>query len=564
VGAKVLWVTEVDEVVVRLLTWLWGTIGVAVWSIGMWGPLPLYLLCLPVGIVAIVGVTRSAATLILRRAGHGKPVIGGSARQKIAIAWLYLVVSAPMALLFAAERPLLAVVWIAAVILASVYMEHSADRPRSLMTAVVLATGVVITPVAIWVGSHVSVSSPGTGRSASSLDSLPYLSHVPVTDDDREGGVVRFAANASQGLNLLCLRSDPQAVLLDMEGQAVHTWRVPPGQRPWHHVYLLSSGRLLGGAYDGPLTLVDRFSRVLWTRPMRFHHDIEVAPNGELLVLDRVSEIIRWWGLPIPVVNDRLVALSGRGTVRRVFDLYPPFRSHVPSSRLVAAVWAVFDLHLAGVWRDLWDAWRSGRGFQLPADGPFDIMHHNTVSVIRHAVAGVCRPGQVLVSARNMDRIGILDLALGELVWSWGPGVLSQQHKPLQLDDGTILVYDNGRARGASRILAVEPGSDAVVWQYDASPPESFFSAIGGGAQRLANGNTLITEEYRGRVFEVTKQGAMVWEFLAPIDRERGTRAAVYRMHRVTEQPPWLTRPNQSARPESAVGDGEGESDGDS
>jgi hypothetical protein len=37
-----------------------------------------------------------------------------------------------------------------------------------------------------------------------------------------------------------------------------------------------------------------------------------------------------------------------------------------------------------------------------------------------------------------------------------------------------------------------------------------------GIAQRLANGNTLLTESSFGRFFEVTKEGEIVWEYVNP------------------------------------------------
>jgi hypothetical protein len=35
--------------------------------------------------------------------------------------------------------------------------------------------------------------------------------------------------------------------------------------------------------------------------------------------------------------------------------------------------------------------------------------------------------------------------------------------------------------------------------------------------ERLANGNTLITESEGGRLFEVTPEGEIVWEYLNPV-----------------------------------------------
>lgn len=48
--------------------------------------------------------------------------------------------------------------------------------------------------------------------------------------------------------------------------------------------------------------------------------------------------------------------------------------------------------------------------------------------------------------------------------------------------------------RDYSRVIEVEPVKRKVVWEYKAEPPESFFSGVMGGNQRLPNGNTLITE----------------------------------------------------------------------
>ena len=38
-----------------------------------------------------------------------------------------------------------------------------------------------------------------------------------------------------------------------------------------------------------------------------------------------------------------------------------------------------------------------------------------------------------------------------------------------------------------------------------------------GGVQRLANGNTLICESLHGRVFEVTPEGEIVWDYVCPM-----------------------------------------------
>ena len=63
-----------------------------------------------------------------------------------------------------------------------------------------------------------------------------------------------------------------------------------------------------------------------------------------------------------------------------------------------------------------------------------------------------------------------------------------------------------------------------IVWQY--TPKEAgflipldanrFYSPFISSAQRLPNGNTLICEGSDGRVFEVTAEHEIVWEFVCP------------------------------------------------
>jgi len=54
------------------------------------------------------------------------------------------------------------------------------------------------------------------------------------------------------------------------------------------------------------------------------------------------------------------------------------------------------------------------------------------------------------------------------------------------------------------------------VWQYTDQSLFEFFSPYISGAQRLANGNTLICEGCHGRIFEVTREGDVVWEYVSP------------------------------------------------
>lgn len=59
-------------------------------------------------------------------------------------------------------------------------------------------------------------------------------------------------------------------------------------------------------------------------------------------------------------------------------------------------------------------------------------------------------------------------------------------------------------------------GPEKPVWTYIAKDTISFWSNFISGAHRMNNGNTFINEGAKGRFFEVTKEGKIVWEYLIP------------------------------------------------
>jgi hypothetical protein len=85
-------------------------------------------------------------------------------------------------------------------------------------------------------------------------------------------------------------------------------------------------------------------------------------------------------------------------------------------------------------------------------------------------------------------------------------------------------------ARATSRIIEVDPVSFELVWSYDGP---NFYAMNISGAQRLANGNTLITEGPSGRLFEVTTDGDIVWEYIHPVYVGARASNSVYRAYRV-------------------------------
>ncbi|MGB5318674.1 aryl-sulfate sulfotransferase [Eudoraea sp.] len=59
-------------------------------------------------------------------------------------------------------------------------------------------------------------------------------------------------------------------------------------------------------------------------------------------------------------------------------------------------------------------------------------------------------------------------------------------------------------------------GPEEPYWTYVAKDTLSFYGSFISGAHRMENGNTFINEGPKGRFFEVTPEGDMVWEYLNP------------------------------------------------
>jgi hypothetical protein len=169
-----------------------------------------------------------------------------------------------------------------------------------------------------------------------------------------------------------------------------------------------------------------------------------------------------------------------------------------------------------------------------------DWTHSNTIEVLPDTPLGRqdsrLRAGNLLFSCRSLDIIGIIDRDKEKIVWAWGLGELDGQHQPTMLDDGDILIFDNGTYRGYSRAVEINPATGEIVWEY--TDGENFYSPYRAGVQRLPNGNTMICESDAGRIFEVTSDKEIVWDYHSPFigqgDGNQGRH--IYRATRYTDE----------------------------
>ena len=147
--------------------------------------------------------------------------------------------------------------------------------------------------------------------------------------------------------------------------------------------------------------------------------------------------------------------------------------------------------------------------------------------------------GDIAFSARSCDRIGVIDGATGALTFKFTE--TQGQHHVTWVDDRKILVFDNGYAN--SRVLEIDVDTSEITWKYQGNPGPQFYSGHISGVERLWSGSVLVCEGTSGRLFEVTRDHEIVWEWINPITttNESGRASnSIYRAHRYRHDHPAL------------------------
>ena len=338
-------------------------------------------------------------------------------------------------------------------------------------------------------------------------------------------GLARHQPQLSyKGYTLVIPIAGDCAFLVDMDGRFVHRWRFE-GFRPFK-AELLEHGGLLVMGLDAallpqgpppeigspPAPFAQRIRRlganasllrevtwdgeVVWEhQESAMHHDFKRLPNGhtvfpvwvemtpELTKAVKGGTRLAREQLPL-MLGDDIVEIDAQGNeVRRV------------------ETWKLFDPRRDPI---------------CPLEARIEWTHLNSVDVRDD--------GAVLISCRNNSRVAIIDPA-GEMTWRYGAPDTAHQHHATWIANGNVQIFDNGmhrvRALSTSKVIEVNPANNEVVWSYQGSPPEQFFSGHISGATRLPNQNTLICEGTSGRLFEVTRNGEVVWEWWNPVYNTR-------------------------------------------
>jgi len=307
----------------------------------------------------------------------------------------------------------------------------------------------------------------------------------------RARGLKIWEDEACDGYTVYVSADYSGAFMADMDGHIVHRWHE---RRPehWTRAWVYPDGSILGvSAYPARLIKLDSESNVLWeygTEALRAHHDVVVAPDGRIYALMREARVMEWLR-PVPLLDDQVCILEPDGdSVREVACISIPA--------------AFYDSDYAN--------WVASHRFGRFTSDPF---HTNSVEVLDGTVPHPAfREGNLLVSVRNMSCLAVIDPDSSKVVWA-NRGRWLRQHEARVTPGGHVMLFDNRTSDGQSRVVEYDVVDDEIVWEYT---EPGFFSRGSGAQQLLPNGNVLITESGKGRVFEITGDGRVVWEFLNP------------------------------------------------
>jgi len=344
---------------------------------------------------------------------------------------------------------------------------------------------------------------------------------------------VHDADKAYQGLTLYPVTGKPEVHLLNMHGKILNRWHVDADR-----ARLLPNGNLLvihGSAWgrnEEPwenmremIREYDWEGELVWEYKASeiVHHDLQRLPNGNTLFLLRhiipVDEIDRETldekRREADIRSDSVVEIDMDGQIQWEWHLHDAADFNYCGKRSC-------DYLLRGddMIREF-DNWTHVNSVQLvPENKWYDAGDERF------------KPGNLIIMPRNWWTVIIVDRDSKKIVWEYQGdyrGGISGGHEPHMIQkglpgEGNILIFDNGFQvhRGESFILEINPVSLEREWTYDVG--KQFFSRTRGSMQRLPNGNTLISEDNTGRVFEITPDEEIVWEYKGELETSRAGR----------------------------------------
>ncbi len=338
----------------------------------------------------------------------------------------------------------------------------------------------------------------------------------------------------------------------------------------WTLTNVQLDGGFAGTGSNQPAVIVmyDEFAVPVWyyingeTADWRGDVSVHMARNGNLVIGPAAGEAPReidlggnivWKGPEQPEgVMSSVGAMSHHGS-RLSNGNYVVIRYVRLDASLVDTQLEEYSPNNELVW-----SFSAAESMVLPPEATSDFCHGNSVTVDldEDVVYLSCRWLGVVKARRSGEQEVLWHLAgtynesfPGDMSFDPPESQFSDIHDPEIHDDGTLIVFDNGGLGDGeyhSRVLEYaideEEKLATLVWEFpgdsavDSWYTDEWYTRIWGDADRLENDNVLITAGARGaeertRIFEVTRDGDVVWELTSAPDR------GSYRAERLSPPP---------------------------
>jgi hypothetical protein len=328
---------------------------------------------------------------------------------------------------------------------------------------------------------------------------------------------------------------DGKTYAIDVNGKFAKVWTSPVADTTLGYTRPLDNGNLLAFVgHNAGLSQAVEFTQagaIAWqytdAADRTFHHDLTRLANGNTLIV--CSRVVHYPNISDKaLIDDCLVEVDPSDNIVFAWEAADHFDEFNLSDTAKAIIAAT-----GGDWGHMNSA------EEIPSNDYNDPRF---------------KQGNIIVSFRNLNIIVIVDPTTGSIVWK-SDNVTIGQHDVTMIKKGlsgagNLLIFDNGFSdiannpgpipgRFYSRAAEMNPLDLSIVNEYNEGmsglPLWWFFSPFVGSAQRLPNGNTLIDEGSDGRIFEVTPNGKIVWEWVNRILVQgfQGPSSRVYRAEKV-------------------------------
>lgn len=316
--------------------------------------------------------------------------------------------------------------------------------------------------------------------------------------------VVDSSIKNYRGFTLIAPVGVSNVYLLDMRGRVVDDWTLPT--ELGSHAVLLPNKNLFYAAsvpkgplgdFDGALSKlleVNGNGKIVWQYEDSYmHHDFCRLPNGNTVFL-------RW----VPTPKDIAAKVQGGlpDTEREGTMWGDSLREVDPAGKVV---WEWLGYERLGTELDIIcplcfrDEWTRAKSFAFSPDG-----------------------NNILVSFFGTNSIAIINKETGNIDWRWGGfRKLAHPNSVSWMNNEDVMVlgcggHSPGFELGMCEILLINVETSDIVWQFKEPSILDFYTPYRGNIQQLPNGNVLVCEGDRGRIFELTEDKDKAWEFVGP------------------------------------------------